>query len=73
MNIKLHDAISSPAGASGMAVMRAIVSGERDPPALLAPTRRVEHVFALEQALQNSVKKGAQDAESTSGAREASN
>ena len=36
MNIKLHDAISSLAGASGMAVMRAIVKGERDPAALLA-------------------------------------
>lgn len=35
MNIKLHDAISSLAGASGMAVMRAIVAGERDPAALL--------------------------------------
>ena len=36
MNIKLHNAISSLAGASGMAVMRAIVAGERDPAALLA-------------------------------------
>ena len=36
MNVKLHDAISSLAGASGMAVMRAIVCGERDPAALLA-------------------------------------
>ena len=36
MNIKLHEAISSLAGASGMAVMRAIVAGERDPAALLA-------------------------------------
>lgn len=35
MNIKLHDAISSLAGASGMAIMRAIVAGERDPAALL--------------------------------------
>lgn len=35
MNVKLHDAISSLAGASGMAVMRAIVAGERDPAALL--------------------------------------
>ena len=35
MNIKLHDAISSLAGASGMAVMRAIVAGERDPATLL--------------------------------------
>jgi len=35
MNIKLHDVISALAGASGMAVMRAIVSGERDPAALL--------------------------------------
>src|SRR5665213_801861 len=35
MNIKLHHAISSLAGASGMAVMRAIVAGERDPAALL--------------------------------------
>ena len=36
MNVKLHDAISSLAGASGMAVMRAIVAGQRDPAALLA-------------------------------------
>jgi hypothetical protein len=36
MNIKLHDAISSLAGASGMAVMRAIVAGQRDPATLLA-------------------------------------
>lgn len=35
MNVKLHDAISSLAGASGMAVMRAIVAGERDPATLL--------------------------------------
>lgn len=35
MNIKLHDAISSLAGASGMAIMRAIIAGERDPAALL--------------------------------------
>jgi transposase len=36
MNIKLHDAISSLVGASGMAIMRAILAGERDPVALLA-------------------------------------
>ena len=36
MNIKLHDVISALAGASGMAVIRAIVAGERDPAALLA-------------------------------------
>jgi transposase len=36
MNIKLHDAIASLAGTSGMAVMRAIVAGQRDPAALLA-------------------------------------
>ena len=36
MNVKLHDAISSLAGASGMAVMRAIVAGERETAALLA-------------------------------------
>lgn len=35
MNIKLHDAISSLAGSSGMAIMRAIIAGERDPAALL--------------------------------------
>jgi transposase len=35
MNIKLHDAISSLAGASGMAIMRAIVAGEREPAELL--------------------------------------
>jgi transposase len=36
MNIKLHDVISSLAGASGLAVVRAIVAGERSPQALLA-------------------------------------
>ena len=36
MNIKLHDVISSLAGASGMAVARAIVAGERSPQVLLA-------------------------------------
>lgn len=35
MNIKLHDAISSLTGASGLAMVRAIVAGERDPAALL--------------------------------------
>jgi transposase len=36
MNIKLHDTISSLAGASGLAIVRAIVAGQRDPAALLA-------------------------------------
>ncbi len=36
MNIKLHDAISSLTGASGLAMVRAIVAGERSPQALLA-------------------------------------
>lgn len=36
MNIKLHDVIASLAGASGMAVVRAIVAGERSPHALFA-------------------------------------
>lgn len=36
MNVKLHDAISSLTGQSGLAVMRAILAGERDPQALLA-------------------------------------
>lgn len=36
MNIKLHDVISSLAGVSGLAVVRAIVDGERSPQALLA-------------------------------------
>jgi hypothetical protein len=35
MNIKLHDVISSLTGASGLAVVRAILAGERDPAALL--------------------------------------
>ena len=35
MNIKLHDVISSLTGASGLAVVRAILAGERDPEALL--------------------------------------
>jgi transposase len=36
MNIKLHDVISSLAGTSGLAVVRAIVAGERSPERLLA-------------------------------------
>ena len=36
MNIKLHDVISSLAGMSGLAVVRAVVAGERSPQALLA-------------------------------------
>lgn len=36
MNIKLHDVIASLAGVSGLAVVRAIVAGERSPEALLA-------------------------------------
>ena len=36
MNIKLHDVISSLAGMSGLAVVRAIIAGERSPEALLA-------------------------------------
>ncbi len=35
MNIKLHDVISSLASVSGLAVVRAIVAGERSPQALL--------------------------------------
>lgn len=36
MNVKFHDVISDLAGASGMKVVRAILGGERQPPALLA-------------------------------------
>ena len=36
MNIKLHDVIASLAGMSGLAVVRAIIVGERSPDALLA-------------------------------------
>ena len=36
MNIKLHDVISSLCGASGLAVVRAILAGERAPERLLA-------------------------------------
>lgn len=36
MNIKLHDEISSLVGTSGLAVVRAILAGERSPEALLA-------------------------------------
>ena len=35
MNIKLHEVISSLTGASGLAVIRAILAGERDPQVLL--------------------------------------
>lgn len=36
MNVKLHDVISDLAGVSGQAVVRAILTGERDPERLLA-------------------------------------
>jgi transposase len=36
MNIKLHDVISDLTGASGLAVVRALLAGERNPSALLA-------------------------------------
>lgn len=36
MNVKLHDVISSLTGVSGLAVVRAILAGERNPRALLA-------------------------------------
>src|SRR5688572_8972541 len=36
MNVKLHDELSDLTGVSGMAVIRAIVDGERDPARLLA-------------------------------------
>jgi transposase len=36
MNVKLHDVISSLTGVSGLAVVRAILAGERDPQRLLA-------------------------------------
>jgi hypothetical protein len=36
MNIKLHDVISTLTGVSGLAVVRAILGGERDPSRLLA-------------------------------------
>lgn len=36
MNVKLHDVISDLAGASGLAVVRAILEGQRDPQKLLA-------------------------------------
>jgi len=35
MNIKLHDVIASLAGASGLAIVRAIVAGESSPQSLL--------------------------------------
>ena len=35
MNIKLHEVISSLTGASGLAVIRAILADERDPQVLL--------------------------------------
>ncbi|MGH8701969.1 MAG: IS110 family transposase [Burkholderiales bacterium] len=36
MNVKLHDVISSLTGVSGLAVVRAVLDGERDPERLLA-------------------------------------
>jgi hypothetical protein len=36
MNVKLHDVISNVVGVSGMAVLEAILAGERDPTRLLA-------------------------------------
>ena len=36
MNVELHDVISSLTGVSGLAVVHAILQGERDPERLLA-------------------------------------
>jgi transposase len=61
MNIKLHDVISSLAGASGLAMVRAIVAGERSPQALLALCdTRIRHAKA-EQVLESL--RGTWDAE----------
>src|SRR5260370_42110345 len=52
MNIKLHDVISSLAGVSGMAGVRAVVDRERFPPALAAPfavqSRRKKELASVE-------------------------
>jgi len=72
MNVKLHDVISSLVGESGVRVIQAILTGERDPDRLLAlcdvriqkqKAERVkeslrgtwaeEHLFALQQAVEN--------------------
>lgn len=69
MNVKLHKVVADLTGSTGMAIVRAILAGERDP-VVLASLRdrrcknpveviakslegnwRVEHVFALEQAV----------------------
>jgi len=47
MNVKLHDVISSLTGGSGLAVVRAILRGERDPEQLLALCdARIQHAKA---------------------------
>ncbi len=61
MNIKLHDVISSLAGVSGLAVVRAIVAGERSPEVLLALCdTRIRHTKA-QQVLESL--RGTWDAE----------
>ena len=57
MNIKVHDQISSLAGASGLAIVRAMVAGERDPSRLLALCdQRIRHTKGerVKQALRGT-------------------
>ena len=53
MNIKLHGVISSLAGMSGLAVVRAVVAGERSPHALLALCDQQIRRTKAEQVLES--------------------
>jgi transposase len=53
MNIKLHDVISSLTGASGLAVIRAILAGERDPQALLGLCHRQIRTVKAERVVES--------------------
>ena len=53
MNIKLHDVISSLTGASGLAVIRAILAGERDPQVLLGLCHRQIRNIKAERVVES--------------------
>src|SRR6478735_6656718 len=53
MNIKLHGVISSLTGASGLAVVRAILAGERDPVALLGLCHRQIRNIQAERVVES--------------------
>ena len=53
MNLQLHHAVSDITGVTGMAIVRAIIAGERDP-AILASNRDRHRHASMDKAVQPS-------------------